>query len=118
MVIAFADMVHIFLRGRRSDKVEGDILLSESLHQQLRHPLVAEFVSFLALKLGLLLHVEHRANTQYLPEKGRTEHVTSNRAVTSELLLCSLLNSFTTSGDAHAGLFLKAGQLLSGWFLK
>jgi hypothetical protein len=24
----------------------------------------------------------------------------------------------TTSGDAHAGLFLKAGQLLSRWFLK
>jgi hypothetical protein len=81
MVIAFADMVHIFLKGGRSDKVEGDILLRERLHQQLRRPLVAEFVSFLALKLGLLLHVEHKANTQYLPEQGRTEHVTSNTAI-------------------------------------
>jgi hypothetical protein len=81
MVIAFADMVHIFLKGRRSDKVEGDILLRESLHQQLRRLLVAEFVTFLALRLELLLHVEHRANTQYLPEQGRTEHVTPNRAI-------------------------------------
>jgi hypothetical protein len=70
-VIAFADMVRIFLKGRRSDKVEGDILLRESLHQKLRRPLVAEFVSFLALKLGLLLHVGHRANTHCLPEQGQ-----------------------------------------------
>jgi hypothetical protein len=70
MEIAFADMVHIFLKGRRSDKVEGDILLRESLHQQLRRPLVAEFVSFLALKLGLLLHVEHReASNIYLSKE-------------------------------------------------
>jgi hypothetical protein len=93
MVIAFADMVHIFLKGRRSDKVEGDILLRESLHQQLRRPLVAEFVSFLALKLGLLLRVEHRANTQYLPEQGRTEHVTSNRAVAPQSSFCAVCST-------------------------
>jgi hypothetical protein len=51
-----------------------------------------------------------------LLEQGRSEHVTSNNR-TSELLLCSLLNSFTTLADAHAGLFLTAEQLLR-WFLK
>jgi hypothetical protein len=96
MVIAFADMVHIFLKGRRSDKVEGDILMRESLHQQLRRPLVAEFVSFFALKLGLLLYVEHRANTQYLPEQGQaafTEHGTSNRAVAPQSAFCAVCST-------------------------
>jgi hypothetical protein len=56
-VFAYADMVHIFWKGRRCDKVEGDISLCDSLHQQLRRQLVTEFVGFLAFKLDLLLHM-------------------------------------------------------------
>jgi hypothetical protein len=55
MVFALADMVHVFLKGRRCYKVEVDILVCKSL--QLRPQLVAELAGFLDLKLDLLLYV-------------------------------------------------------------
>jgi hypothetical protein len=48
-MFALADMVHVFLKRWRCDKVEGDILLCKSLHHQLRHQLVAGCAGFLAL---------------------------------------------------------------------